>query len=155
ATPVDEETELARVLPVVERLAGRLPVPLSVDTTKPRVAREALAAGATVLNDIHGLRGDREMARIAARGADGGVVMANLRGIRYANVVEAALAQLRASLAIADEAAIPRGRLIVDPGFGFGPAPEENLELVRRLGELRALGCPVLLGPSRKSTIGA
>jgi dihydropteroate synthase len=155
ATPVDTRTELARVLPVIERLAGTLPVPLSIDTTKPAVAEAALAAGAVVLNDIFGLRREPAMAHLAARHAAAVVVMANLRGQRYDDVVTAVLAQLRASVAIARAAGLPPERVIVDPGFGFGPTPAENLELVRRLGEFRALGCPVLLGPSRKSTIGA
>lgn len=155
ARPVSVRTEQARVLPVVERLAGRLPVPLSVDTSKPEVAEAALSAGAHIVNDIHGLRADPAMARVVARHGAAVIVMANLRGVRYDDVVQAVMAQLRRSLAIAEAAGIDPARVIVDPGFGFGPAPAENLELVRRLGELRALGRPLLLGPSRKSTIGA
>ena len=154
AAAVDVETELARVLPVVRRLAGHLPVPLSVDTAKPEVAAAALQAGAAMINDVHGLRRDPAMARVVARYGAAVVAMANLRGVRYADVVRAVLAQLRESLTVAAAAGIAAEQVIVDPGFGFGPTPGENLELVRRLGELRALRRPVLLGPSRKSTIG-
>jgi dihydropteroate synthase len=146
--------ELARVLPVVQRLAGRLPVPISVDTAKPEVAEAVLRAGATIINDVHGLRDAPAMAHCIAEHRAAAVVMANLRGISYTDVIDAVEAQLAASVRIATAAAIPAERLIIDPGFGFGPAPEENLELVRQIGRLRRMGRPVLLGPSRKSTIG-
>lgn len=154
ATPIDAATETARVLPVIGRLARLLPVPISIDTTKPVVAEAALRAGACMVNDVHGLRREPALARLAARHGAAVVVMANLRGERYHDVVGAVLAQLRRSCAAAEAAGIPAERVIVDPGFGFGPTPAQNLELVRRLGELRTLGCPVLIGPSRKSTIG-
>jgi dihydropteroate synthase len=154
AGPVSAEVELARVLPVLRRLTGNLPVPISVDTSKPSVAAAAVRAGATIINDVHGLREDAAMARIAAEHQAAVVVMANLRGAIYSDVIDAVRAQLIASIRIADDAGIPRERVIVDPGFGFGPRPEENLEIVRQIGRLRELGYPVLLGPSRKSTIG-
>lgn len=154
ATPVDAETELARVLPVVQRLAGRLPVPVSVDTTKPEVAAAALAAGAAILNDIHGLRARPEMAELAARHGAAVVAMANMRGYPHDDIITAVLAQLRESITIAERAGIPPERLIVDPGFGFGTTPAENLTMVRSLHALKCLGRPILIGPSRKSTIG-
>jgi dihydropteroate synthase len=154
ATPVDVETELARVLPVVQRLVEQLPVPISVDTTKPAVAAAALAAGATILNDIHGLRAHPEMARLAARHEAAVVVMANMRGYPHDDIMTAVLDQLRQSIAIADRAGIPPERVIVDPGFGFGTTPVENLTMVRSLHQLKCLGRPILIGPSRKSTIG-
>lgn len=154
ASPVPADVELARVLPVVQRLAGRLPVPISVDTAKPEVAEAVLRAGATIINDVHGLRDAPAMAHCIAEHRAAAVVMANLRGISYTDVIDAVEAQLAASVRIATAAAIPAERLIIDPGFGFGPAPEENLELVRQIGRLRRMGRPVLLGPSRKSTIG-
>lgn len=154
ATPVDTETELARVLPVVQRLAGRLPVPISVDTTKPEVAAAALAAGATILNDIHGLRARPEMAALAARHGAAVVAMANMRGYPHEDIIEAVLAQLRESITIAERAGIPPERVIIDPGFGFGTTPTENLTMVRSLHVLKCLRRPILIGPSRKSTIG-
>ncbi len=154
ATPLDTATELARVLPVLDRLAGRLPVPISIDTTKPAVARAALAAGAAAVNDIHGLRAAPELATIVAERNAALIVMANLRGVVYQDVMQAVRAQLRHSCAVAAAAGVPAERVIIDPGFGFGPPPQDNLAMVRRLPELQHLRRPLLLGPSRKSTIG-
>ncbi|MGE0540360.1 MAG: dihydropteroate synthase [Dehalococcoidia bacterium] len=154
ATPVDAGTELRRVLPVIERLAAVPNVLISIDTTKPEVADAALRAGAAILNDIHGLRGDPRMAEVAARHGAPIIAMANLRDCRYADVVEAVRCQFRESLAVAGAAGIPRDRVILDPGFGFGPPTGQNLELIRRLRSLRELGRPLLVGTSRKSTIG-
>jgi dihydropteroate synthase len=155
ATPVSLDEELRRVVPVIERLASELPVPVSIDTEKPQVARAALSAGASLVNDVSGLRGDGRIASVVAGTGAGVVAMANLRGVAHRDVVGAVRAQLRCSLDIADRAGIAPERVILDPGFGFGPTPAENLELVRRLRELHCLGRPLLLGPSRKSTIGA
>jgi dihydropteroate synthase len=154
ATPVDADTELRRVLPVIERLAATTNALISIDTTKPEVADAALSAGAAILNDIHGLRGDRRMAMVAARHGAPVVAMANLRDCRYGDVVEAVLGQFRETLSIARAAGIPAERVILDPGFGFGPAPQQNLELIRQLTTFRRLGRPLLIGTSRKSTIG-
>jgi len=130
ATPVDTPTELARVLPVIARLAAETDAVISIDTTKPEVADAALRAGAAVVNDIHGLRGDPRMAAVAARHGAPVIAMANLRGCRYDDVIEAVLCQFRESLAIATTAGIPHERVILDPGFGFGPAPEQNLDMI-------------------------
>ncbi|MGH2583292.1 MAG: dihydropteroate synthase [Dehalococcoidia bacterium] len=154
ARSVDVRTELERVMPVVERLTAHTDALISIDTTKPEVADDALYAGAAIVNDITGLRGDPRMAAVAARHGAPVVVMANLRGCRYSEVVAAVLGQLEESFAIAERAGIAADRLIVDPGFGFGPSPVQNLEMIRRLGELRVLGRPILIGTSRKSTIG-
>jgi dihydropteroate synthase len=154
ATPVDADTELRRVMPVIERLVAETSALISIDTTKPEVADAALRAGAAILNDIHGLRGDRRMATVAARHGAPVVAMANLRDCRYTDVVEAVLCQFRESLSAANAAGIASERVILDPGFGFGPAPQENLELIRRLHSFRRLGRPLLIGTSRKSTIG-
>lgn len=154
ATPVNADTELRRVIPVVERLAAETPALISIDTTKPEVAEAALRAGAAILNDINGLRGDPRMAATASRHGAPVIAMANLRGRPVSNVVEAVLCRFRESLAIAAAAGIPRDRVVLDPGFGFGPSPEQNLDLIRNLANLRALGRPILIGTSRKSTIG-
>lgn len=156
STPVAADEELRRVVPVIEAIAARTPVPVSIDTRKAGVAAAALEAGASIVNDIWGLRGDPAMAAVAASHPDCAVVvMHNQNGVEYDNLLGDVCGALRESLAIAWEAGIAAERLIVDPGFGFAKTPAQNLELVRRLSELRVLGRPVLAGFSRKSTIGA
>jgi dihydropteroate synthase len=153
---ISPDEEIARVAPVIERIRAELPqTPISVDTYKPQVARTALKAGAHMLNDIWGFRRDPEIARIAAGAGVPAVAMHNQRGRKADDVMSAILGGLRESMRIADQAGLPRDRLIVDPGFGFGWSPEHNIEMLRRLRELEALRLPVLIGTSRKSTIGA
>ncbi len=155
ASPVPDEEEKARVLPVIEALAATLPVPVSVDTYKASVARAALAAGATIVNDVWGLQHDRDMAAAVAGAGAAVVVMHNRPAPDYTGDLIAEIkAFLRESAARARAAGVTDDRIIVDPGFGFGKTPEHNLEVTARLAELRGLGYPVLLGPSRKSTIG-
>jgi dihydropteroate synthase len=152
---VTAEVEMARVLPVIRELAGRLPVPISVDTRKAAVASAALEAGAVIVNDIWGLRGDPDMAAvIAAHPGTGVVAMHNQHGTEYGDLLEDVCLGLRESLAVAEKAGIPPSQVIIDPGFGFAKTPAHNLELVRRLGELMGMGHAVLIGPSRKSTTG-
>ena len=153
--PVDEDEELRRVIPLIERLAGSATTPISVDTYKASVARRALAAGATMVNDIWGLRRDPEMAGVVAEAGVPVVVMHNQEAPIYKDVVADVMAILRESLRRAEAAGIPREWVIVDPGIGFAKRPEHSLELLRRLGDLHALGCPILVGTSRKSSIGA
>src|SRR3990170_4192562 len=151
------EAEIARVVPVIERIAAELDAPVSVDTYKAPVARAALEAGAHMLNDIWGFRCDRALAELAVEFGVPAVVMHNQRGRSASggrDVIGDIRAGLEASIAIAEGASLPRERLIIDPGFGFGWTPEQNLEQLRRLGELRDLGLPILVGTSRKSTIG-
>ena len=150
--PPQEEAE--RVAPVIERLVSELDVPVSVDTYKASVARAALEAGAHLLNDIRGFRHAPEMAALAVEYGVPAVIMHNQRGREFHDVIDDVRAGLEASIAIAEEAGLARERLIIDPGFGFGWTPEQNLEIVRRLGELRDLGLPLLIATSRKSTIG-
>jgi dihydropteroate synthase len=154
-TPVEEE--MRRVLPVVRRLAAETILPVSIDTYKPEVAEAAIAAGAHMLNDIWGFRHDRDgerLARLAAASGLPAVVMHNQRGREFHDVIGDLLVGFRESLRIAREAGVPEERLIIDPGFGFGWDEEQNLEMLRRLAELRVLGRPILIGTSRKSTIG-
>ncbi|HXZ99283.1 MAG TPA: dihydropteroate synthase [Candidatus Binatia bacterium] len=153
--PVDAATELSRVLPIVEALAARLPVPVSIDTRKAEVAAAAIAAGATMVNDVWGLRGDPAMAQVlAAQPEVALVVMHNRRGHQYRDLLADIARDLRESLLVAARNGIEPHRIVVDPGFGFGKTPAQNLELVQRLGELGGIGHPLLVGPSRKSTIG-
>ena len=153
------EEETRRVVPVIERLVAELPAPVSVDSYRAPVARAALEAGAHLLNDIWGFRAsggcDRGLAELAVEFGVPAIVMHNQRGRQFHDVIGDIKAGLETSLAIAKEAGLARERLIADPGFGFGWTEEQNLEMLRRLGELRDLGLPVLIGTSRKSTIGA
>lgn len=158
---VPAEVELARVLPVVEGLAARARVPLSIDTTKSVVARAALEAGATLVNDVSaGTLDPATFGLVAERGA--GIVLMHMRGRprdmqqapRYADVVREVLAFLRERAARCAEAGVALSRITVDPGIGFGKRLEDNLALVRAIPELRGLGLPVLLGVSRKSFLG-
>ncbi len=154
--PIPVEEELARVLPVIQALNAALPkeVMISIDTYKAEVARQALDTGACIINDIWALRRDPTMAALASERNVPIVLMANMRGYRKHEIVSDVIRFLAHSIDLALEAGIAWERIIVDPGIGFGTTPEENLTLLRRLGELRALGRPILLGTSRKSTIG-
>ncbi|MDQ6602332.1 MAG: dihydropteroate synthase [Chloroflexota bacterium] len=164
---VPEEQERARVVPVIRALATRLAVPISVDTSRASVAEAALAAGATMVNDVWALHRDPALAGVVARSGAALVLMHNraatatvdaLGGhyddVRYADVVAEVIAWLRESIAGAITAGIPRAQLIADPGIGFGKTVAQNLELMRRFAALRALGIPILAGVSRKSFIG-
>lgn len=161
ARPIPAEEELRRVLPVVEGLARRLSIPLSIDTYKARVAEQAIAMGASMVNDISGLQFDAALAGVLAR-AGVPVVLSHIQGTpetmqrapRYADLLGEVKASLQAGIALAERAGVSPDAIIVDPGIGFGKTAAHNLELLRRLSELQALGRPVLVGPSRKSFIG-
>jgi dihydropteroate synthase len=154
--PISAELELARVLPVIQALYATLPkeVMISIDTYKAEVARRALDAGACMINDIWALRRDPAMAALAAEREVPVILMANMRGYHKREIVSDVVRFLAHSIDLALEAGVAWERIIIDPGIGFGTTPEENLTLLHRLGELRALGRPILLGTSRKSTIG-
>ncbi|KPK47548.1 MAG: dihydropteroate synthase [Dehalococcoidia bacterium SM23_28_2] len=154
--PISADEEMELVLPVVERLVRETSLPVSIDTYKVAVAERAVKeAGAHMINDIWGFRHDGErMAMVAAETGLPAVVMHNQRGRPFHDVIGDLLVGFRESLRIAREAGIPEERLIIDPGFGFGWDENQNLEMLRRLGELRAIGRPILIGTSRKSTIG-
>ena len=152
---VSAEEELSRVLPVVERLAREVDIPVSIDTSKAEVARAALEAGAVLVNDVWGFGRDPEIAGVVARFAVPAVIMHNQRGREFHDVIGDIRQGIEASIDLAAAAGVPRERLIIDPGFGFGWKEEHNLEMLRRLGELRSLDRPILVGTSRKSTIGA
>ncbi|MGB9904642.1 MAG: dihydropteroate synthase [Desulfotomaculales bacterium] len=153
--PVPPEEELRRILPVLEKLLlKKIPVPVSVDTTKAEVARRALEAGAHIINDQRALRGDPAMAEVAAAYGVPVILMHNRRGTDYTDMVGEIVRYFRESMEIAERAGVDREKIIIDPGFGFGKTVEQNLEVLRRLGELACLGKPVLVGTSRKSMIG-
>jgi dihydropteroate synthase len=141
-------------LPSLKAIRRATALPISVDTYHAVVAEAALEAGADIINDIHGLRFDPAMAAVAARHGVPVIAMHNQRGRPFFDVVDNIRAGFETSLALAAQAGIPRERVILDPGFGFGWTPEQNLEMLRRLPELWDLGLPLLTGVSRKSTLG-
>ena len=162
AEPLSEEEELSRIIPVIERLSAELPVPLSVDTYKATVAREALAAGASIVNDISGLRFSPDMAKTAADyGA--AVVIMHIQGTPrdmqqhpvYADVIGEIMEYLAQGIELAVKAGVDREKTLIDPGIGFGKTLEHNLEILNRLDEFKGLGRPIVLGTSRKRFIGA
>jgi len=161
AESVSVDEELRRVVPVIERLAEAVDVLISIDTAKPAVARAALAAGAAIVNVITGLHGDEALARVAAEFGAAVIVM-HIKGTPrtmqqnpvYDDLLGEVIAYLRESIAIAERNGVPAERVIVDPGIGFGKTVRHNLELMARLRELEVLGRPILVGTSRKSTIG-
>lgn len=155
APAVTAEDEWPRLAPVLQAVRSAVDVPLTVDTAKAEVAARAFEAGADALNDIHGLRRDARMAAVLAASGRPAVLMHNQRGRPASgDVIAGVRAGFEESLRLARDAGIDDRLLVLDPGFGFGWQPAQNLELLRRLGELRTLGRPLLLGTSRKSTVG-
>ena len=152
---VGVEDEIRRVTPVIEAIHTALPdMPISVDTTKPAVAEAALDAGANLVNDVWGVADDDALSRVAAGHGAPIALMHNRAEARYTNLIAEILADLQAAIDRALRAGVEWDAIVVDPGFGFGKTPEHNLELLRHLDAIRLLGRPVLLGTSRKSTLG-
>ena len=170
AAEVSTQEELDRVLPVIQALVGEFKTLISIDSYKSAVAREAVKAGASILNDVWGLRVDPVLGEVAQEAAAPLILMHNRSnpnnaaikeklggryiGVEYDNLLEDVKSELLDSVALAHKAGVTDGQIILDPGIGFGKTVEQNLELVNRLSEIRDLGYPVLLGPSRKSFIG-
>lgn len=151
---ISSEEEMARVVPIIERLAREVAVPISIDTYKADVARASLEAGAHIINDIWGAKADPDMANIAAETGAPIVLMHNRKEKPYENFMRDALGDLYESIQIAKNAGVKDGQIILDPGIGFAKNLEENLLMMRNLHVLTSLGYPVLLGTSRKSMIG-
>jgi len=150
---VDEELRL--VIPAIERLASELPIPISVDTYKSVVASQALKAGAAMINDIWGFRRDPGIGGVAAKVGVPVILMSNQRDKPCpGDIMVEILADLEESINLATKAGVAWGNIIIDPGIGFGKTLEQNLAIIHRLAELKALGRPILLGTSRKSVIG-
>jgi len=166
AQPVSIDEELRRVIPVIERLAGELGVPMSIDTTKYEVAQKALEAGARMLNDQWGLKSEPRLAELAAEWKAPIVLMSNQRDkggydaalkrdtADYEDPIAEVIGSLKRSLEIASRCGVPEASIIIDPGIGFGKSWQHDLEIIGRLDELTELGKPILLGPSGKSFIG-
>ena len=161
AEPVSPDEEMERVIPFVRRASDAGLGPLSIDTRNASVAREALSSGARIVNDVSGLRHDPEMAGVVAE-ARAGLVLSHMRGTPatmreltdYGDVASDVTEELRGSLLLALEAGIPKENIVVDPGIGFAKTGTQSLALLRDLAVLGTLGCPILVGPSRKSFIG-
>jgi dihydropteroate synthase len=164
-TDVSVEEEIRRVVPLIEQLASRIKVPISVDTSKYEVARQALAAGATIINDQWGLKTEPGLAELAAKNNAPLILMSNQRDIggydanagrdtgNYADVIDKVIASLRQSVKVAQKAGVPNENIIIDPGIGFGKTWHQDIEIIRRLQELKVMGFPILVGTSRKSMI--
>ncbi|MFO8143475.1 MAG: dihydropteroate synthase [Dehalococcoidales bacterium] len=166
AEPVSMDEEIGRVVPVIEKLSLEVDVPLSIDSYKPEVARRAVEAGATILNDQWGLKREQGLAELAAEKGLPLILMSNQRDksgydLRiksdvsyYDDVIAEVMSSLRKSLDVALGLGVSWDNLIIDPGIGFGKTWQQNLEILQRLEELNELGRPILVGPSRKSFIG-
>ena len=158
AAAVSSQEELDRVIPVMEQLSHQTGAALSIDTSKAEVAQAAMEAGAEIINDVTALGGDEVMASVVAR-TGAGVILMHMRGTprdmqvdpNYDKVIEEVTSFLKERLAVAIEAGVPVDRIVVDPGIGFGKTVEHNLQLIASLDKLGSLGCPILLGASRKS----
>lgn len=168
AEPVPVEEELRRVAPVLREIRTRTSAPISIDTSRAEVAEEALRLGVDIVNDVWGFQRDPALAGVVARFGALAVAMHNrpaaatrvgtvggyYRAVTYGDLLAEIIDGLHSSLELLANAGVSPERVIIDPGIGFGKTPQQNLELLRRLGELRTLGRPVLIGPSRKSFIG-
>lgn len=152
--PISAEEELERVLPVVEALATRFDLPLSIDTYKAKVAKAALEHGAHIINDIWGAKADSQMAQVAAETGAPIILMHNRKEATYQNLIRDMLNDLFESIHLVRQAGVREDKIILDPGIGFGKTYEHNVEIMRQLERFTSLGYPVLLGTSRKSMIG-
>lgn len=161
AIPVSEEEELERIVPIVEKLSKLVKVPISIDTYKSEVAKYSLRAGADIINDITGLKGESTMAEVVSDN-DAYVIIMHMQGTpqtmqsnpEYQDVVSDICLDLKESFSIAEIAGIKKEKVIIDPGIGFGKSTNHNLEIIKRVGEFKIFGVPILIGASRKSMIG-
>lgn len=153
-TMVSEEEEITRVIPIIEAIKKKWDIPISIDTYKSNVAKAACIAGADLINDIWGLKYDKNMAKVVKEHGAAVCIMHNRDNKEYPNFYEDVVNDLNASIEIALEAGIPKDKIILDPGIGFAKTYEMNLYLINHLEKLQELGYPVLLGTSRKSVIG-
>lgn len=152
--PITREEELARLMPALEAIVLRVNLPISVDTCKSPVARRAVDAGAVIINDQWGLGADPEIANVAAQTGTGLILMHNQKHSRYNDLIPDIQSSLSRSAGLAQDAGVAESNIILDPGIGFGKTPDQNLKVLQRLQELKTLGYPLMVGTSRKSTIG-
>ncbi len=151
---ITEEEEIQRTAPVIEKIADRFDIPVSVDTYKAKVAEVAVKAGACLVNDIWGLKYDPKMAELIAESGVSCCLMHNRNHTEYDNFLQDVKTDLKDSLKLAEKAGISKDKILLDPGVGFGKTYEQNLEIINKLLQLKELGFPLLLGTSRKSVIG-
>ena len=151
---ITPRTELDRLIPALDALANKVDIPISVDTYKPEVATAALESGASIINDIWGLKHDPNIAQIAAEHEVPIILMHNQSTTDYNDLIANILESLNHSIELALQSGVSKTNIIIDPGIGFGKTPDQNLEIIKRLKEFSTLGVPILIGTSRKSTIG-
>lgn len=162
ANPLGAAEELARILPVLDMLRGKLKIPVSIDTQKAQVAKAAIARGAAIVNDVSALRLDAGLAEVVAESSVA-IILMHMRGTPRTmqdgpfarDVMKDVMTGLRAALRRAEQAGIERSRIFIDPGIGFGKNYRQNFEVLARLPELANLGCPIVVGASRKAFLGA
>ena len=152
--PVSIEQELTRVIPVIKAITKEIGLPVSIDTYKSQVALEALSAGASMINDVWGFKADFQMSSVVAHADVPVVIMHNQKNTEYEDLVPDVISSLEKLKYEAINKGVNPGNIILDPGIGFGKTPEQNLQILRRLEEFTTLGQPILIGTSRKSTIG-
>ena len=151
---ITDEEEIARVVPVIEAVKKNYDVPVSIDTYKSSVAEAALQAGADLVNDIWGFKYDPKMAEVTARHDAACCLMHNRKEAVYGDFLKDVISDMKECLALADDAGVAPGKILLDPGVGFAKSLEQNLQITKHVDLLKTLGCPVLLGTSRKSMIG-
>jgi dihydropteroate synthase len=150
---VSAEEEIRRVVPIIKEISKEISVPISIDTYKPEVAKQAIDAGATIINDVWGAKWDKSMADVAAYNNVPIILMHNRVNPTYNDLMQDVISDLEESISICIDAGVPMGNIILDPGIGFAKTHEENLEVMRHLDQIVNMGYPVLLGTSRKSLI--
>ena len=153
-TPVGEEEEIKRVIPIIKAVREKFDIPISIDTYKAKVAEKAIEAGADLINDVWGFKNDKDMARVAAKYNVPCCLMHNRENEDYNDLMEDILEDLRESIKIAKDAGVKDENIILDPGIGFAKSHEQNLETMNKLERIKELGYPILLGTSRKRMIG-
>ena len=153
-TQISVEEEIERIVPIISAIKKNIEIPISVDTYKGKVAEAAILAGADLINDIWGLKYDSYMAEVIAKYQVPCCLMHNRKDLNYTDFLLDVVDDLKESIEIAEKAGIAKEKIILDPGVGFAKTYEQNLEIIRGMGKLKELGCPLLLGTSRKSVIG-
>ncbi len=153
-TQIEVEQELERVIPVIEAIRSISDIPISIDTWKSEVAKEAINSGASIVNDIWGLKKDSNMSKLVAQNDVGLILTHNGTSSKYKDVVKETVSEIKNMICTALDNAISKHNIIIDPGFGFGKNPTQNLKILAHLDEYKEIGFPVLIGTSRKSTIG-